>query len=132
MPGEKNNNNDNKNNILSGGHTRPSPPGEAHQTIPWGRHTRPSWGWHTRPSPPGEAHQTPLQGRHTRLFPGEGTPDFPGEGTPDSPLLEGAHQTLGEGRGGSRIFRGGGGGGANDGKGEWGVPPPTQQFKLGS
>ena len=27
-------------------------------------------------------------------------------------------------RGGSRIFRRGGG--ANDGKGEWGVPPPTQ------
>ena len=26
-------------------------------------------------------------------------------------------------RGGSRIFRRGG---ANDGKGEWGVPPPTQ------
>ena len=59
---------------LPGGHTRHSPPGEAHQTIPWERHTRLSPGkgtpdlpgGHTRHSPPGEAHQTIPWERHTR------------------------------------------------------------------
>ena len=95
------------------GHTRPSPPGEAHQTFLHGegtpdpplqgKHTRPScmgrahqtlpsrgstpdlpaWGGHTRPSPLAEAHQTFLGRAHQTLPSSGGTPDLPGEGTPE-------------------------------------------------
>ena len=49
-PGEKNNNNDNKNNInlAPPGEGTPDPPLQGKHTR--GRHTRPSWGGHTPPS----------------------------------------------------------------------------------
>ena len=86
-------------------HTRPAPllerahpPGEAHQTLPWGRHTRPSWGGHTRPIPSrGGTPDPPLLERAHQTLPswrGHTRPSPPGEGTPDPPLLEGASQTL--------------------------------------